>query len=129
MDTREVAMAKRIAGPVDAWTLSVPKTEDTIETRVLFEGRHLSAPDSGCRQLFIDTADEVHVRGVEHSSVLGNDAFNATEGRTSVAADECCKTRPGGRIDAVLVDRNAHERLRTRKRYLTRGGGETLGHS
>ena len=78
-------MPKGIARPVHAGPLAIPHAKHAVVLRFGFELCHLGAPDGGGGKLFVYAADELHIRGIEHALVLGNNRFDATEWRAAVS--------------------------------------------
>ena len=106
-----VAVAKRVAGAVDAGPLAVPDGEDAVVRSALEQVELLAAPDRGRRQVLVDAGLEMDVLFLQEAPRLPKRLVVAAERRAAIAGDETRRVEARRRIAPALHQRQADQGL------------------
>ena len=110
--TGQIAVAKSVAGAVDAGALAVPERKDAVVLALAADLGLLRAPDRGGGQVFIDTRHEDHVVRVEVLAGLAELVVQATQRRPAVTADVAGGVLAQPAVALLLGQWQANQRLR-----------------
>jgi hypothetical protein len=99
-------------GRVDS--LAVPHAEHAVVFSTLEQIGLLAAPDSGCRQVLVDTGLEMDVVTIQPGARLPHGLIDAAEGGAAVAGNEARGVQPALAVSLMLQNGKAHQRLDAR---------------
>ena len=110
-DAREVRVAEDVAAPVDPRRLAVPHAEHAVVARAAVEVRELAAEHGGGAEVLVHARDEDDLVLAEEAAVALDRLVEPAERRSSVPGDQGRRVEAAAAIRAVLVEREADERL------------------
>ena len=104
-------MAENVAGTIDARSLAIPNTEDTVILRPFEQAQLLAAPKRRCRQVFVDGGMEFDMVIHEKGFCCTEFPVDAAQGRTAVAGHVASGVQPRRHVPAPLHQAQAHQGL------------------
>ena len=107
----EVGVLEDVARAVHARGLAVPHAEHAVVLRAREEVGELAAEDGGGAEVLVDAREEDDLVLAQQVRVALERDVEAAERRAAVARDERGRVEPPAPVRAVLVEREAHERL------------------
>ena len=109
--SREIGMAKNVAGAIDAGSFAVPDADDAIDIRFADDRKNLAAHDRGRGEIFVDAGTKNDIVLLEQLARSRQLKIVAAERRAFVAGNERAGLQARAAIAAHLIHRQPHQRL------------------
>ena len=110
-DAREVRVAEDVPAPVHAGRLAVPHAEHAVVAGMPVEIGELASEHGGGAEILVHARDEDDLVLGHQLAVALHRLIEAAEGRSPVAGDQGRRVEAPAPVGAVLVQRQANERL------------------